>query len=114
MAEENKNIRSIKNERKEMLRKLSAAERLLLFEREKHEKNLQKEESKRVASSGIPLIFDLSYASSMSESEINSMINQIRLSVGYLRKHTVQYFKLVCCNTSESLMSTLISKGSNS
>ena len=103
-----------KQERKQFLRSLSPSSRLSLLQSESEQKRLQDLETLRISSSGIPLVFDLSYSSSMSPSEINSMINQIRFSVGFLRKHSTQYFKLLCCNCSPDLTHILLKKGSAS
>jgi tRNA (guanine9-N1)-methyltransferase len=61
-----------------------------------------------------PIIFDLSFMGSMKYAEINSTLNQIRLSIGYLRKRPVKCFKLACCNVSPEIYEILTRKGSNS
>lgn len=103
---------SSKSKRKEMLRSLSLASRLSLLSSESKLLKKQQAESLRISTEGVALFFDLSYTSAMSQSETNSMINQIRFSIGFLRKQTSQFFKLTCCNASENIRKILESKGS--
>ena len=110
----NETLFASKNSRKTFLNSLSKEQRLQFLQDEKSEKLSRLEETIRVSNVGIPLVFDLSYTNSMETSEINSTINQIRLSVGFLRKHNKQHFKLITCSTSAEIKETLEKKGSNS
>jgi tRNA (guanine9-N1)-methyltransferase len=101
-----------KRSRKDFLCSLSPQARKKFLDQEKVEKAAQELESNRVYLSGLPLVFDLSYCSSMSGSELNSTINQIRLAVGYLRHHSQQYFKLICACVPQPIVDVLRSKGS--
>ena len=110
----NETLFASKNSRKTFLNSLSKEQRLQFLQDEKSEKLSRLEETIRVSNVGIPLVFDLSYTNSMETSEINSTINQIRLSVGFLLKHNKQHFKLITCSTSAEIKETLEKKGSNS
>ena len=101
----------MKLSRKEFLYSMNREERLEFLAKELKENEEKQEESQRVYLSGDALVLDLGFTESMKESEVNSMICQIRMTVGYLRKQKPQFFKLVCANVTEQMKSVLTKKG---
>lgn len=98
--------------RQEFLRSMSPHTRLEFLNKEKEEKIECEKECLRVYSVGVPLVFDFSYTNCMKISEIYSMVNQVRLSIGFLRKQNNQVFKLLCSSVSNELGNYLLKKGS--
>lgn len=93
---------------------MNKEQRLEFLAKELKENEAKQEESQRVYLYGDPLVLDLGFTESMKESEVNSMICQIRMTVGYLRKQKPQFFKLVCVNVPEMIKSVLVRKGAES
>jgi tRNA (guanine9-N1)-methyltransferase len=100
--------------RKAFLWSLSREEREKFLEQEKDEKLAKEVEIERVYKEGQILIVDFSFVEKMKVAEIDSLLAQIRMSVGFLRKQIPQYFKLVCSGVSADLQQTLLRKGSKS
>jgi len=100
------------SERKTFLRSLSREEREKFLGQEKAEKLAKEVESERVYREGQVLVVDFSFVGKMKVAEVDSLLAQIRMSVGFLRKQIPQYFKLVCSGVSVNLQEALLKKGS--
>lgn len=100
--------------RRTFLESLGREERLKFLQREKEEKQAKEVEAERIYCTGCPLVIDFSYVDCMKIAEIDSLLAQIRLSVGFLRKQLPQYFKLICSNVPADIQEKLQKKGSKS
>jgi tRNA (guanine9-N1)-methyltransferase len=100
--------------RKDFLKTMSKSDRESFLSQECENISKQREESERIYLQGSLLILDLSFTDTMKVPEINSMICQIRLSVGFLRKQNPQFFKMICAKVSDNLREILMKKGSQS
>lgn len=100
--------------RRTFLENLGREARLKFLQQEKEEKQGREVEAERVYCAGAPLVIDFSYVDCMKIAEIDSLLAQVRMSVGYLRKQLPQYFKLICCNVPGDIQEKLQKKGSKS
>ena len=106
-----KNDLKKKQIRAELLSNMPEEERKIFLENEKEEKRLAKLEEDRSISEGIPILIDLSYSSLMNEIENSSLITQITQIVGFFKKCSKRYFKVVCVNTSQDMKDRFESRG---
>lgn len=101
-----------RQERAEFLSSLTDSERTSFILAEKEEKKAKESELNRAMHEGIPILLDMSYTSFMDEIERSSLITQLTQAVGFLKKCSKQYFRLVCINASSDMQELLKSRGS--